>query len=752
MSRVGRPVNQVKLNVKRDTSFVRFKIRLDDNQIKAFQRAVWNLEICIRPRTDLDCDLLRLLNNLTVKTLGIHQRAQKRVGLNVHLLVLALITLPGTLALCANVAGQSDFRRSKMTDKSSSPLRPSKRLAAAPQGSLGERSEYQFPTNSSRRVSPPIQQRGFVESPTYGTVQPNFSVGMPQQHIPSSLSGQIYTNPSANGGFNSGQSQNSNQGGPIFDAFIPNQDSTAAAQVEEAIRRYNANEAGDPYPTSLQRGAGRLHQEIMEPMPPPLSVIENNARSEGLEVVVQRYANGRPRIIRHVDQDPEGNYYNHGPWEVRSESGKTVAKGAYSKGMMDGQWSREHSADSSGLFKTRPFNLFQGPYHSVAVFKEGKLNGLWTISDRNGSKIFEIEYKEGVRHGIATWFLPQQGKMREATFKDGLIDGEIVEYGEYDKVVKRDQYVEGRKIVRNTSFYRPKVKRSEEYFLSAKLEPEDEDNWWEAKPTPFLSRGSETQHGSSMAWYENGQPKKRGQFEQGIPIGQFTWWHANGNKQIEGYYAEGQRSRPWTWWHENGFKQFEGTFEDDKPVGLWRSWFDDGQLRTEKDYSDSTDASENDQGVKAQESGEESSSQEPDSESQTNPEETTPRSIVDPTPTDSNPDSVIDPFDGQSDPINETEEQAIPSETESLPTPPAPDATESLEEISPDGFRDPKLPGEIPSEKADDAGAGGQIKDSDTTGEIGEIPFNEPKSDEPKSDEPKSDETKSDETKSDVTA
>jgi hypothetical protein len=82
---------------------------------------------------------------------------------------------------------------------------------------------------------------------------------------------------------------------------------------------------------------------------------------ENENIITQRFPDGKPRVIRQVSQDEHGNYYNHGPWEALNQAGQMVAKGTYVRGLMDGQWSRKHESSSSGLFATKPFNLFQGP-------------------------------------------------------------------------------------------------------------------------------------------------------------------------------------------------------------------------------------------------------------------------------------------------------------------------------------------------------------------------------------------------------
>ncbi|MFK7770315.1 MAG: hypothetical protein AB8B55_24100 [Mariniblastus sp.] len=355
-------------------------------------------------------------------------------------------------------------------------------------------------------------------------------------------------------------------------------------------------------------GYGETDLQDTEELPPELNSLENQS-SGGTgerEIVIENYADGKPKIIREMIQDAEGNYFNDGKWLVKSPGGDTVAAGIYKKNVMQGTWFREHTAESGGLFATKPFNLFQGPFYSVANFKDGKLDGMWTISDQYRRKIFEVPYKNGHRHGKAIWWYPNDARMRQATFKNGVIDGEVIDWDEGERKVRVDRYVDGRKIILNTTFYRGKIKNTQEYFLDAKLEPDDEDNWWDAQPTPYLPTGTRVQDGPSMSWYENGQPKKRGQYDEDQPVGQFVWWHPNGNKQIVGMYSKGMKNGRWTWWFANGMKQYEGQYKDDQPTGVWRSWSKTGRLIKKENFSqraeepqESTDENTNTDGSNA---------------------------------------------------------------------------------------------------------------------------------------------------------
>ncbi len=304
------------------------------------------------------------------------------------------------------------------------------------------------------------------------------------------------------------------------------------------------------------------------------------------EQVVENYSDGRPRLLRTVALDREGNYYNDGPWVVKDRDGKVVAAGTYRKGVMQGQWARRHTSADGGMFTEKPFTLFQGPFDSITNFKAGKLDGQWIIYDRAKRSIIEIGYKDGIRDGLATWFYPDTTKMRQVTFKQGTLDGEVVEWDEDGRMVSKEFYRDGRKLIRNTSFYRPKVLKEESYFLDVKLKQNGLDNWWDAKPAPYLSSGERVQNGQARGWYSNRQLQYQGQFRNDKPIGRFFWWHENGNRSTVGQFNRtGDRYGRWIWWHDNGMKRIEGEFEDDRPSGVWRSWDKAGKLIKDKDYN-----------------------------------------------------------------------------------------------------------------------------------------------------------------------
>ena len=469
-------------------------------------------------------------------------------------------------------------------------LVPEEQQSGAYSSELSELSEYQFPETSAgefRELSNQNSLRG--TSLPYGAQGPQ-GAQLGTELTPWESNGNTI-GPGVGQVIGDDQSAESD-----FDGFTPrsfNSNQSLEAQgsggsnfdtwnFESAVEQSLRNSSQDEY-----------SEDSMEQLPPAIDEVrpDNDPRAN---TITQRFPNGNKRIVRTVAQDEDGNFSNHGPWEAFDIKGKSVAAGVFKRGVMQGQWRRIHTQSEGGLFSTQPFTLFQGPYLSVANFKDGKLNGLWTIYDRFRSKIFEIRYEKGIRNGTATWWYPNRAKMREATFKDGLLDGMILGWDDAEKPTRREEYVMGRRIVRNVTFYRPKMPKQEEFFLDSKLEPEGEDNWWDAQPASYLPRGSKVKNGGTAQWYQNGQLKHQGQFKEGQPVGRFIWWHANGNKHIQGIYTDGKKNRTWTWWHKNGIKKTEGTYQDDQPVGIWRAWHSDGNLRNEESFSLDQNDSESD--------------------------------------------------------------------------------------------------------------------------------------------------------------
>ena len=374
--------------------------------------------------------------------------------------------------------------------------------------------------------------------------------------------------------------------------FVPRKSEGGLGTIPVRPRGNNGRGSG-PYRPDLLEGRTGEQERILEQI--RSGNFESNGgigigQARGAQIIRQRYDNGKDQLVRHVAQDSDGNYFNHGPWRLYNRRGEQVASGQFADGAMDGTWERWHQSNSGGMFSTQPFSQFQGPFLSTATFTEGKLNGVWVITDRARRKIVEVSYQNGKREGSAIWWFPEAKKMRVINFKNGELDGPLFEWNAQQQLVRNEEYIRGHKVIRQTTSYRPQQKSAEAYYLDAKIELDGDDSWWDAEPADYEQSGERFQHGPSFAWYSNGQRKMVGQFREDTRVGDFLWWHENGQRALAGRYEDGVKVGGWTWWHDNGVKSIEGAYDSDKPVGQWTWWDEDGQVSNRDEYGDGDDS------------------------------------------------------------------------------------------------------------------------------------------------------------------
>lgn len=312
----------------------------------------------------------------------------------------------------------------------------------------------------------------------------------------------------------------------------------------------------------------------MSPETPPARLA--GARSQ--EIIRQRYPDGKIQIRRFVIQDNDGNFLNHGLWTLYSRQGKILAEGQFVDGLMNGPWKRWHAGDLEAMFQEKPFDEFERPFLSSCGFADGKQQGIWTVRDRQQRKILEIPYQQGQRHGTAVWYWSNGEKMRQAEFRNGRMQGELIEWDRQNRVTRRAAYHDNRELITRRTWFHQDQQQTEDRFLGPQLEFSGRDDWWNARPAAIQTVGLAEQQGLAQEWFRNGQLKMKGQYQSDLRQGPFMWWHRNGQKQAEGQFAGGSRDGHWTWWHDNGRLAIQGSYRDDMPIGQWTWWYDTGEI------------------------------------------------------------------------------------------------------------------------------------------------------------------------------
>ncbi len=299
-----------------------------------------------------------------------------------------------------------------------------------------------------------------------------------------------------------------------------------------------------------------------------------------VELVTERYRNGKIKIEREVTRDANGNYVNQGTYKEYDPDGKVQKTGEFVDGKQQGKWTQTFAKDEGHLFSTDHDTAFSGPFVSEATFVAGRLDGAWTIKDHKGRNVVAWSFDNGVRNGKWTWWYPNGEKRLEATFKSGNLDEDVVEYCQNGQQASKDTYVDGMRLTKTVGWYTLGQKHFEGYNLQASDMPEPTYDWWKSTVTTTPAKAAEKQlkHGAWVEWYQSGNKKTEFQYDHGVATGRFIWWYENGQKQAEVDYRAGALGGIWITWHENGQKESQATYRDGELVNPLMHWDADGKL------------------------------------------------------------------------------------------------------------------------------------------------------------------------------
>ena len=117
-----------------------------------------------------------------------------------------------------------------------------------------------------------------------------------------------------------------------------------------------------------------------------------------LEMITERYPDGKVKVEREVGQDAAGNYFNQGTYKLYSPNGEVIKSGEFLNGKQHGKWTQQLAKDEGHLFSASQDKQWTGPFTSEATFQDGRLHGTWTIKDSRGQTHHPVELRQ--RHPL----------------------------------------------------------------------------------------------------------------------------------------------------------------------------------------------------------------------------------------------------------------------------------------------------------------------------------------------------------------
>ncbi len=310
---------------------------------------------------------------------------------------------------------------------------------------------------------------------------------------------------------------------------------------------------------------------------------DSNPVVSSAELIRQRFPNGKPQIERWVAEDSVGNIVNHGKFVEYDASGATIASGNYAFGQRDGVWTKQLTNEQAQQLMGQVEKGFTPPFTSRATFKQGQLDGEWTVSDAQGNPLAIWSYAAGVRRGTSSLFNSKGDVTQFITYQSNLADGpaRIATQGQ---AAKETTFSEGMMLRQVDKWYpvvagKQRVLQAQEWHLvPVPLNIAASD--WDNNRIEYRSATATEpiRHGLSVTFYPNGQRESEGNYERGKRSGTFAWWYLNGQQKTVGEYQNDIEQSEWTWWHENGMKQASGMFVDGRKTNEWSLWSPEGKL------------------------------------------------------------------------------------------------------------------------------------------------------------------------------
>ena len=301
----------------------------------------------------------------------------------------------------------------------------------------------------------------------------------------------------------------------------------------------------------------------------------------------------------------------HGRYSIWYESGQIKEKG---KNRFDApygfyeEWLEDGQKREEGTWAEDGENLIQNRWNkngnSIIKNGAGRIQGknkeglvLWEkeyIGGRlefdqnneheyydNGQVKSETGYFEGKKHGLyKNWFENGQLK-KQGKYQNGNSYGRFAEWFENGQLKEQGEYKDGQYFMTNrwSSNGGQLVKDGNGSWVgrnTAGLEV-----WKKLYADGLLSK----EWNYEYEYFGNGELMSSKRYNNEMNDGLFSTWYESGQKRSEGHWEDGKKVGKWLSWHSNGQLESEGSYIDDRKDGLWVSYDETGTKVSEDVYA-----------------------------------------------------------------------------------------------------------------------------------------------------------------------
>jgi len=313
----------------------------------------------------------------------------------------------------------------------------------------------------------------------------------------------------------------------------------------------------------------------------------------------------------------EINYNNdmkQGEKRTYNETGWLEKKELFANDTLSGE--TEYYFEKGQLWKTIPFVRGResglgyenaqddGRITAITEYKNGyqtkqeKINekdkfsqkqGIWkefypdTFAVKKPGKVLHTEgrYRNDKKDGYFKEYDAEGNLISTTKYKDGILEPEPAELAKLD--IKRDYYPDATEKFRGS--YNKGVPEGVHRFY---------DERGKINNSKIFRRGilvgegiydeEGVKQGVWKEYYETGEPRSEGKYENGVRVGEWKFFFRNGKTDQKGKYIKGKPEGEWKWFHENGNPRREETYSKGKEDGPSIEYNDTGLVVAKGEY------------------------------------------------------------------------------------------------------------------------------------------------------------------------
>ncbi len=240
------------------------------------------------------------------------------------------------------------------------------------------------------------------------------------------------------------------------------------------------------------------------------------------------------------------------------EDGRVITLTTYKKGYVISR-ERINRLDA----EKRKQGLWKFFHENGLVSLEGRFNndlkdGYFKEYDEKGKLLFTTKWIEGekqenavelVRLEVAKDYYPNGQVMTMQTFRNGIAQGVRREYNEVGEILSGSLFKNGNKVADG------------------------------------ITRNDGVRDGLWKDYFENGELKAEGSYDNGVKVGEWKYYYPNGKPEQTGKFnSKGKFIGQWVWYYPSGNILREEHFVNGLADGLMTEFDDEGNIIAEGDY------------------------------------------------------------------------------------------------------------------------------------------------------------------------